>query len=78
MLRYIAVWAQHAVTSECLWRSEIPEDVGIRTPDTKIGKKDDYHDTEEICQARGSCGNICGYPVCGNVEQLPARKSYGQ
>jgi len=47
-----------------------------RAQDAEITRKDNYNDTEEICQTRGSCRNICRDHTCGNVEQFPAGKSY--
>src|SRR5256885_13207544 len=40
-----------------------------RAQDAKITRKDHYNDTEEICQTRGSCRNICRGHTCGRSEE---------
>src|SRR5260370_18392929 len=41
----------------------------------RITRKDNYNDTEEICETRGSCRCICRDPSGGTSEQFPPRKS---
>src|SRR5229473_1983942 len=52
---------------------QIPDDVSNTSPGSR---KDNYNDTEEICQTRRRCRNICRGPTCGNVEQFSPCNGY--
>jgi len=57
-------------------RYEFQMTSATQAQDAGITRKDNYNDTEEIYQTRGSRRNICRGHICGNVEQFSPRNGY--